>query len=306
MSTAIDACTRFKELSSDEGTHAMLMGAPEILAGLVSYMNNTDEQVLILVSSTIKTLTKNSTNLPTLYNVSGLLTSLTDLTGSNNHKVKKNSISALKRLNHYGKSLQQLHQPNQQNNENNSTINNNNNHHEMKATDNKRKNKTKSKKTRTFVFYVTLDDNQLCSKIEKQVLQVRGLISLTLDQRRNQVLIGTTRKKKEIKREVKDAISKAGGTVTKIGQVGKEPKKVEVETQIQVEEEEEDGYLDEEDVYGADREGVLSRFGSSSLQARLAEQRRKQLERDNQKSSTAALAQVAGNTARAAMSWFGY
>ena len=150
MSTAIDACTRFKELSSDEGTHAMLMGAPEILAGLVSYMNNTDEQVLILVSNTIKTLTKNSTNLPTLYNVSGLLTSLTDLTGSNNHKVKKNSISALKRLNQYGKSLQQLHQPNQQNNENNSTINNNNNHHEMKATDNKRKNKNKNYLPRNF------------------------------------------------------------------------------------------------------------------------------------------------------------
>ena len=42
-----------------------------------------------------------------------------------------------------------------------------------------------------------------------------------------------------------------------------------------------DGYLDDEDIFHT-REGVLSRFGSSTLQARLAQQRRKERERRNQ------------------------
>ena len=156
-----------------------------------------------------------------------------------------------------------------------------------------------------------MDDECLVSRIEKYVIRVRGIISLTLDQRRSQILVTTKKKKKEIVPSLIAAVGTAGATAVLLGKIGdgnvNNDGARDASENCQHENEDDDvGYLDSNDYFGADSDGILSRFGSKSLQARLAEQRRLAQERTQQQSTAASVAAAAGNAAMSVASWFGY
>ena len=293
----LQAVKRFSQLAGDTNAHGILIKTPEIMTNLVRYMNSNSLDIVSSASDCLKKLAKNKANRKTLYYQPGLMKALTELTGSEHSTVKKNALSALKSLNKYAK---KQNDDDDVENMSGSTMNTRRTTSQDKPTKEKRK-------ARTFVLSADLNDEDLCSRIEKHLLKVPGLISLTLDQRRNQILVTTKRKKKEVKSELLDAVKHAGGNVTSVGQIGKKSKRVHTRVDDETLEDAEDaaGYLDEEEVYG-NEPGVLSKFGSTTLQARLAEQRRKDAELANQKSSTAVVAAAAGNAVRGAMSWFGY
>ena len=85
----------------------------------------------------------------------------------------------------------------------------------------KKKKSKKKKKPRTFAIQVnpSMDDERLVSQIEKNVIRVRGIISLTLDQMRSQILVTTKKKRKEIIPLLIDAVRAAGGTAVLLGQI---------------------------------------------------------------------------------------
>jgi hypothetical protein len=287
-----------------------MMGSEQILNGLVSYLSCKDNNEIVeIASECLKLLAREEKNRQVLYKTKGLVSILTALTGSKNTRVKKNAISAMKRLNKYA----------QEDTENNST-------HSLSSSSNvaskhnithlhQQQQKRKKRKLRTYALSIAggMDDNQLAKSIQDRVVQVMGILSLTIDQRKGQVLFSSKKSKKEILRNILPAviksIRKAGASATLLGEVGKKCKKsskVEEEEQEEQDKEQETGYLDDSEYFGGDREGVLSRFASTTLQARLADQRRKEMEMANQKSVVTSAAAVAGNAVLAAASWFGY
>lgn len=297
---------KFFDMSQDEATHDLLVQDPAIMDTVVSLMSSANSDIASLATGAVKNLAKNESILPVLHNQQKMLTTLTTLTGSANTTIKRNALSALKRLNRYGLSA---------NNENAGSTSENQRHTSPSQSKQKKiRGEKKQKKLRTIVFDIGgngMESESTCQQIEKYLVRVKGLTSLTLDQRKNQVLITTRKKTKKIAPSIVEALQKAGVKASRVREI-REKSKARIE-----EEEEEDeanetgaagevGYMNDEEYFGGERKGVLSRFGSNSLQQRLAEQRRKQQEAEQQKSSTDAIAAGVGNAVRSVSSWFGY
>lgn len=296
------------------------------MSGLVSYLSHEDESVVEVASEAIKLLASGCNNRKMLYAQSGLVSVLTKLTGSHNIRVKANALSAMKYLNKYAKKAQLLSQQHahfdSDNQENDGPTGSDVNlpistaEEHQKKQKKKKKSKKKRRKPRTFALQVKpgMDDERLVSQIEKNVIRVRGIISLTLDQARSEILVTSKKKKRDIVPLLLEAVRAAGGKATLLGQIGRsnrDPKtekhaKRDASGDTDDDEEDDTGYLDSNDYFGGDRDGVLSRFGSKSLQARLAEQRRLAQERAKQQSTAASVAAAAGNAALSVASWFGY
>ena len=298
---------RFFELSQDIDAQALMTSDSSVMNHLTSLLSNSNTEIIKNATGALKHLSKNEKNLPTLYNQTNMTSMLTTLTGSDDRTIKKHAVSILNRLNKYAL------RENSENAGSSSQNQSRNTSQSTKSSSSSRETKTKKSKSRTYVFEVKngeMEDEDIVHQIEIQCVKVRHIISLTLDEHRGQILVTTTKKKRHIEGPMIEAIRKAGASARLKGQVGKKPKKHvvvrEEEKTVVVEEEDETGYLDDEEYFGSERQGVLSRFGSTTLQQRLAEQRRKQQEAEQQKSSTAAIAAGVGNSVRAISSWFGY
>ena len=112
MSSSIQVVQKFLHLAKDVDTHTHMMGSEQILNGLVSYLSCKDNNEIVeIASECLKLLAREEKNRQVLYKTKGLVSILTALTGSKNTRVKKNAISAMKRLNKYA----------QEDTENNST-----------------------------------------------------------------------------------------------------------------------------------------------------------------------------------------
>ena len=167
------------------------------------------------------------------------------------------------------------------------------------------------------MFFIAggMEDDELVQNMEVQIVKVQGIQSLTMDQCKGHVLVTSKEKKKEITRTiipaVLRAVRKAGASATLLGELGKR-KTQQMIAQAQEDEQENTmnddgaGYLDDSEYFGGDRQGVLSRFASTSLQAKLADQRRKELEMANQTSAVNSVAAAAGSAVLGVASWFGY
>ena len=93
---------KFFDMSQDEATHGLLVQDPAIMDTVVSLMSSANSDIASLATGAVRNLAKNESILPVLHNQQKMLTTLTTLTGSANTTIKKNALSALKRLNRYG------------------------------------------------------------------------------------------------------------------------------------------------------------------------------------------------------------
>ena len=308
---------RFLDLAKDTHTHCHLLST-ELLSGLVKFLSHEDEQVIEIASECLKLLALEKPNHQVLYAQPTLVSVLTRLTGSTHQTTKRNAISAMRCLNMYAaqEDTENIQSSSSSSSSNNNTISSNNKYSSKPAREEKKK---KRKRTRTYAFSINggLEDERLVEDIQSRLVRVEGITSLTIDQNKNQVLISCKQSKKDgtkLTLVVIKQLRKAGATATLLGQVGKKKSKraaaaaaAAAAAMPQLEEadeqDDEEGYVDDTEVYG---EGILSRFGSNSLQARLADQRRKEIEMANQKSAVTSVAAAAGSAVLAAASWFGY
>jgi hypothetical protein len=314
MSTTqtLQVVSKFLELAQDTTTQSYLVQDSTILSSLVNFLTSTDKQVVEMASAILKLLAREEKNRQTLYNQPQLVSTLTELTGSLNSRVKNNAISAMTRLNKFGL------QEDTENMPSTNTTTTTSNIPLTKHTMSKDKKRKKNRKTRTYVFFIAggMEDDELVQNMEVQIVKVQGIQSLTMDQCKGHVLVTSKEKKKEITRTiipaVLRAVRKTGASATLLGELGKK-KTHQMIAQAQEEEQENTmndddgaGYLDDSEYFGGDRQGVLSRFASTSLQAKLADQRRKELEMANQTSAVNSVAAAAGSAVLGVASWFGY
>ena len=321
------------------------------MSGLVSYLAHEDARVARVAAEAVALLAAGRANRKRLYRRPRLVAALTDLTGSADAEAQQHALHGLKCLNKYAaKQQQRLAEKREaaggggggrgsdgenRDSENAGAAAQGNAALASGASGGaaacdgaqvpkkQQQKKKRKRKPRTYALQVTpsMDDETLVSRIEKYVIRVRGIISLTLDQRRGQILVTTKKKKKEIVPALIAAVGTAGATAVLLGQIGKSLPDASIFEKAGAShdsygnngggnengnEDDEAGYLDSNDYFGGDREGVLSRFGSKSLQARLAEQRRLAKERAQQQSTAASVAAAAGNAAMSVASWFGY
>ena len=337
--TTFAIASRFRDLARDAETQAHIVKEESCMSGLVSYLTHDDVHVVRVAAEAVALLAAGRNNRKRLYRQPRLVAVLTNLTGSDDDVVKQHALSGLKCLNKYATKHQQrlaervtggegrARENNDDENAGDATLNvlpsDTSGSVELSKKKKQQHHKTKKRKRkpRTFALQVTpsMDDELMVTRIEKYVIRVRGIISLTLDQRRGQILVTTKKKKKEIVPALIAAVGTAGATAVLLGQIGKVQRNLP-SSQAAVEknkskddcggaggnEDDDAGYLDGNDYFGGDSEGVLSRFGSKSLQARLAEQRRLAQERAQQQSTAASVAAAAGNAAMSVASWFGY
>ena len=311
MSTTqtLHVVSKFLELAQDTGTQMYLVQDSTILSSLVNYLASNDKQVVEMASEILKLLAREEKNRQTLYNQPQLVSTLTELTGSLHSRIKKNAISAMTRLNKFGLQEDTENMPTPTFTNTNIPVTNH--------TSSKDKKRKKNRKTRTYVFSIAggMEDDELVQKMEVQIVKVQGIQSLTMDQCKGHVLVTSKEKKKEITRTiipaVLRAVRKAGASATLLGELGKR-KTQQMIAQAQEDEQKNTmnddgaGYLDDSEYFGGDRQGVLSRFASTSLQAKLADQRRKELEMANQTSAVNSVAAAAGSAVLGVASWFGY
>ena len=274
-------------LASDPDNQLFITKEKGCLTGLTSYLVDDDAEVVKKAVEAISLLSSNKKARRTLAEHEGLVKNLTTLISSTDATIQKFAISASKSLEKYTKSTPSY------NNENNNSenINSLNDDSHKKAGKSKKK-KSKKKKLKTYKLKVKdLDNDEICSRVEQGIIRIRGIISLTLDQNKRRVIVTSKMQKDEILPIMTEVIESCGTVV-----ILKKKKKVE----------EASGYCDDEeqeDVFG---EGVLSRFGSQTLQSRLAAQRQKEEKRKLEESNVSRLAQAAGGAARWGMGLFGY
>jgi hypothetical protein len=321
---ALAAAQKFLDLSRSEETAGLIVATPDIMSGMVQYLQHADGAVVERAAEACKVLAKVRAHRRALYEQPDLVPALTRLTGSGNPAVKKYAVSAIKSLNKYaaenaedvgvGVLVERERQSSGQ-----SSSSGQAGHNKAEKKKKHKEKKKKKRKTRTFALQVTPSfehDDALERRIETQVIRVRGIISLTLDARRGQILVMTKKKSKEVLPLVHDAVRAAGARSELLGQVGKKPVADPAGGpsaadygeggEVGVDENGASGYLDDEEYFGGDRNGILSRFGSQSLQQRLAEQRRQEQARSKQQSTADAVAAGVGNAVRSVSSWFGY
>lgn len=306
---------RLLDLAADPEYQGFIVREQGCLSGLTSYLKHDDLEVLTLATSTVRLLASGRrSHRRALSKQPGLLDSLELLRNHASTTVQENVEAAILDLqsatgtdesecndennscgrNQTSKSSSEKSKHRRRRRQSSAGVDGDDAHNERK--------RRKKRKTRTFVISsedLKVDDS-LAARVEAQVLRVRGIISLTLDQRRGQVLICSKKKQADIIPDVLQSIQGAGCDASFLGEVGKRGFTNDEETGSGG-----DGYLDDEDIFHT-REGVLSRFGSSTLQARLAQQRRKERERRNQQQAGTDVAKMAGQAARWGMSWFGY
>ena len=268
---------RLLDLAADEDNQAFIVQEVSCLAGLTNYLTHNDVDIVLMAVEAISLLSSNKDNRKVLCQHPGLMKNVNALVSSEHDGIKHFAKDASRSLSKYAD--KEIENSNSQN---------------TPASEQyvSKKSYKKSRKTNTYKIKVRdLADENICSRIETALIRIRGVISLTLDQNRSRIIVCSKMEKDQIMPSITAAVEEAGSEV-----VAKRSKNKA------------SGYIDDdedrEDVFGG---GVLSRFGSQTLQSRLAAQRKKEEEEERRNSKAmASVASAAGSAARWGMSWLGY
>ena len=279
---------RLLQLASDPDNQTFIVQEQGCLAGLTSYLDDSDTEVVRMAIEAISLLSSRRSNRKNLVGHPGLAEKVKKLTTHHNSLIQNFAVTSAKSLKlHKGAKTTRNYDGN---GENSNTINNNTLGADSNGT--KEKKKSKKRKLKTYKLKVKdLDDDEICSRIEQGIIRVRGVVSLTLDQNKRRVIITSKVSKSEIIPIVTEVIESCGTVV-----ILKKKKKSG----------EPSGYCDDEETEDIFGEGVLSRFGSQTLQSRLAAQRKKEEKRKLEESNMSRIAQAAGGAARWGLSFLGY
>lgn len=289
------------------------------MEGIVNYLRSKDEATVTMAAQCVDLLASNPCNRKDLFHQKDLISNIVKLTESECEAIQRFALSAAQSLNRYATSTGT-------NNENSANCDNVAiekpdavekspdagdadacaDEEERKNRKNEKKKKKKKRKTRTHVLQVSgMNDEAIISRIENELIRVRGVISLTLDQQRGEVIITSKKKRDAILPKLKAAIESAGAELGVQKAPAAAPATTISTANADADADDDGDYLDD-DAYFTSREGVLSQFGSSTLQSRLAAQRRKQEELRNKQDKVSAFASKAGEAARWAGSWLGW
>jgi hypothetical protein len=278
---------RLLVLASDPDNIKFIVEQSGCLTGLTSYLVDNDIEVVKKAVETISLLASNKDARKYLAEHEGLVENLTALLSSTDVAVQNFATSAYKSLKRYKKKASKYNNA-ENNSENMNTLNDN----YLKQVEKSKKKKSKKKRLKTYKLKVKdLDDDEICSRIEQGIIRVQGIISLTLDQNKRRVIVTSNKSKEKIIPKITEVIESCGTTV-----ILKKRKRSD----------EASGYCDDEETEDIFGEGVLSKFGSQTLQSRLAAQRQKEEKRKLEESNVSRLAQAAGGAARWGMGLFGY
>ena len=282
MTSHSEIVKRFLDIASVPENQGFLVQEQSCLIGLMGYLKSPDQEVALMACEAMMLLASNSDNCEALHAQPGLMKVLGKLSKSDDEKIQKFSKKAYKSLKRYDRSLQDS--------ENNACTQNTPASEASEYSQKKKKrHKSHKRKTHTYKFKVKdLDDEAICSELEQGLIRLRGVISLTLDQKRKRIVICSKLSKEEILPAVTKVVERAGSEI-----VEKRKKPT--------------GYMDdeEENPFG-DEEGVLSRFGNQTLKSRLAAQRKLEEEKERESSKIASVASSVGSAARWGLSFMGY
>jgi len=259
------------ELSQDPANQPFIVQEQGCLQGLVSYSQHADQDVVVMAVRTMQFLSGHPQNKKAMRDFPGLVDKLTQVSCTGTHpRAKEFSAQALVNL---GVLTQQKDWWNED---------------KENATDS-----NKNSQFHTLVVQVDgLDDAGTCSVAQRVLVNVKGVISVSIDKVRGHALVGTRDGDDALMERLQEALAKAGLNGNPWPPVS--PANLNASNMSSAEDD--SGYLDANEYEG----GALSRWGHSSLEARLAEQRR---EEELRQAKTERLLTKVGSALTSAGSW---
>lgn len=314
-------------LAKDPDNQPFIVQEQGCLAGLVQYTQHDDIEVVLIATRAIQFLSSHPDNKNKMSEFPSLVKNLfSTLPRAKEHiKVKEFVYETLDNLSvAYNKEDFKDLQEEDIQNENNENVALNANidptlHHnkiQLKDKENVQKSARKQKSTRlqgdfrTLTFFVPgVHDRSLRQRLETLVIQVEGVISITINIDKEHLLIGTRDKSDDIINDIIADLSSEGCSVKLV--VSKKNGKSKGEENYDEDYDDLNGgdsldYLEESDFDTDDEEEhTIARHGYSSLEARLEQQRKEEEERKAEK-ATRIVGKVSGILSNASSWLMGY
>ena len=276
------------ELSQDPQSQPYICAENGCVLGLVSYLSLNDVEVVMMSARTLQFLSSHPQNKKILRDFPGLVDALMGIYARKNvnAKTREFTIGTLENL---GVAL------NDQNDDDADKENTTTTNRFNKASSTT---PTPAAKYSTLTIQInSLDDPSIASLSQRILLNTAGVISVTIDKFRGLAVIGTRTDDKSLLEKIQDSLSNAGLTSSPWP-----PPATKNESLNSSATSDDSGYLNESDFEtpqgGAS--GAISKYGMSSLEARLEQQRR---EEEARKAKTDDLLSKVGSIVASASSW---
>lgn len=251
-------------LASDPENQVFIVQEEGCVAGLVGYLRNRDENVVCMATQALQFLTSNRQNREELLKFKSLIPNLSELTTSKNGKIREFSSACLSNLN----ATQVCKSPGSRQTSASESSPRSANHSTYDAPSSKIQKKKRKPRIKTYCLEVDgIEDSFVRAAVERCLISQNGVISVTLDQRRGQAIIGTKPEKRI--HDLIEALQSIGCSACPFGS----SKQRAHMKKGQSHDEDEDGYLDEIDCfphYDLGGKGVMTTSGFSSMEARLS------------------------------------
>ena len=240
------------ELSQDPANQPFIVQEAGCLQGLVTYSQHADQDVVVMSVRTLQFLSSHPQNKKAMREFPGLVDKLTQvsLTCPDN-RAKDFSAQALINL---GVLVREKNWWNE---------------------DDERKENTTIDVNRPFHTIVMqidgLGESGTCAVAQRVLVNVKGVISVAIDKARGHALVGTRDSDDALVEKLQEALNKAGLSG------GPWPPASPALNLSATSEDDDSGYIDASEYEAAANSGgALSRWGHTSLEARLAEERREE------------------------------